>query len=100
MITDPVTGSVPSSSCPPGQRVEIRLDSKLVRIYHRGRLVNVHQRQPKGGRAQHRIVLRLNSAGFEETCRLEDFDWSASITLDRRLLDAGFSIVTKVRANN
>ena len=34
--------SVPSSSCPPGQKVEIRLDSKLVKV---------HQRQPKGGRA-------------------------------------------------
>ena len=34
--------SVPSSSCPPGQKVEARLDSKLVKI---------HQRQPKGGRA-------------------------------------------------
>ena len=43
--------SVPASSCPPGQKVEIRLDSKLVRIYHRGKLVKVHQRQPKGGRA-------------------------------------------------
>lgn len=27
--------SVTSSSCPPGQRVEIRLDSKLVHIYPR-----------------------------------------------------------------
>ena len=35
---------------------------------------------------------RLQSSGFEETCRLEDFDWSASITLDRRLLDAAFSL--------
>ena len=42
-------------------------------------------------RAQRRIELRLQGAGFEETCRLEDFDWSASITLDRRLLDAVFS---------
>ena len=36
--------------------------------------------------------MRLNGAGFEETCRLEDFDWSASITFDRRLLDAVFSL--------
>ena len=42
--------------------------------------------------AQRRIELRLQGAGFEETCRLEDFDWSASITLDRRLLDAVFSL--------
>ena len=42
-------------------------------------------------RENRRIELRLQGAGFEETCRLEDFDWSASITLDRRLLDAVFS---------
>ena len=39
-----------------------------------------------------RIDLRLLGAGFEETCRLEDFDWTAAITLDRRLLDAVFSL--------
>ena len=43
-------------------------------------------------RAHRRMELRLNGAGFEETCQLEDFDWSASITLDRRLLDAVFSL--------
>ena len=43
-------------------------------------------------RAHRRIEVRLNGAGFEETCRLEDFDWSASVTLDRRLLDAVFSL--------
>ena len=43
-------------------------------------------------RAHRRVELRLYNAGFEETCRLEDFDWSASITLDRRLLDAVFSL--------
>ena len=43
--------SVPSALCPPGQRVEIGLDAKLVRIYHQGRLVKVHPRQPRGGRA-------------------------------------------------
>ena len=43
--------SVPSSLCPPGQRVEIGLGSKLVRIYHRGRLVKLHPRQPRGGRS-------------------------------------------------
>ena len=36
--------------------------------------------------------MRRQQAGFQETCRLEDFDWSASITLDRRLLDAAFSM--------
>ena len=39
-----------------------------------------------------RTGLRLHNAGFEETCRLEDFDWSASITLDRRLLDTVLSL--------
>ena len=43
-------------------------------------------------RADRRLELRLQGAGFEETCRLEDFDWSAAITLDRRLLDAVFSL--------
>ena len=46
-------------------------------------------------RAQRRIELRLNGAGFEETCRLvrhRRIDWSASITLDRCLLDAVFSL--------
>ena len=43
--------SVPSALCPPGQKVEIRLGSKLVRSYHRGRLIKVHLRQGRGGRA-------------------------------------------------
>ena len=43
-------------------------------------------------RAHRRIEMRLQGAGFHEICRLEDFDWSASITMDRRLLDAAFSL--------
>ena len=43
-------------------------------------------------RENRRIEIRLNRAGFEETCRLEDFDWTSEITLDRRLLDAAFSL--------
>ena len=43
--------SVPSSLCPPGQQAEIGLGLELVRIYHRGRLIKVHPRQPRGGRA-------------------------------------------------
>ena len=43
--------SVPSSMCPPGQQVEVGLASKLVRIYHRGKLIKTHLRQPRGGRA-------------------------------------------------
>ena len=43
-------------------------------------------------RTHRRIEVRLQQAGFQEICRLEDFDWSAPITLDRRLLDAAFSL--------
>lgn len=43
--------SVPSTTCPPGSKVEVRQDSKLVRIYFRGKLIKVHPRQHRGGRA-------------------------------------------------
>ena len=43
-------------------------------------------------RVDRRMELRIRAAGFEETCRLEDFDWTAAITLDRRLLGAVFSL--------
>jgi DNA replication protein DnaC len=43
-------------------------------------------------REQRRLEIHLQKAGFEEVCRLEDFDWSTPITLDRRLLDAVFSL--------
>jgi transposase len=33
------------------QRVEVRADSRLVRVYHRGELIKVHARQSPGGRA-------------------------------------------------
>jgi DNA replication protein DnaC len=42
-------------------------------------------------RDHRRMELHLQKAGFEELCRLEDFDWTSQITLDRRLLDAVFS---------
>ncbi len=38
------------------------------------------------------LEIHLQTAGFEEGCRLEDFDWTASITMERRLLDAVFSL--------
>jgi DNA replication protein DnaC len=38
------------------------------------------------------LEIHLQTAGFEEVCRLEDFDWTASITMERRLLDAVFSL--------
>ena len=34
--------SVPSQVCPPGQKVDVRLGSRLVHIYHRGSLIKVH----------------------------------------------------------
>ena len=43
--------SVPSSLCPPGQKVEVRVDSKLLRICHRGQLIKTHVRQPRAGRS-------------------------------------------------
>ena len=43
-------------------------------------------------RDHRRLELRFQRAGFDQVCRLEDFDWSASVTLDRRLLDAAFSL--------
>ena len=43
--------SIPSGMCPPGQKVEVRVDSMLVRIYHRGQLIKTHPRQPTGGRS-------------------------------------------------
>lgn len=43
-------------------------------------------------RAQSRLDYRIQQAGFEEVCRLEDFDWSAQVKLDRRLLQQVFSL--------
>ena len=38
------------------------------------------------------LEVRLQKAGFEEICRLEDFDGSAGIKADRRLIDLVFSL--------
>ena len=43
-------------------------------------------------RDERRMELQLQQAGFEDICRLEDFDWTAEIRMDRRLLDAAFSL--------
>jgi hypothetical protein len=43
--------SAPDSTCPPATELEVRGDSKLVRLYRRGVLVKVHPRQPRGGRS-------------------------------------------------
>ena len=43
-------------------------------------------------RDHQRMERRMRAAGFAEICRLEEFDWTAAVTLDRRLLDAAFSL--------
>jgi hypothetical protein len=43
--------SAPHDRCPPRTHIEVRGDRHLVRLYHRGVLVAVHVRQPKGGRS-------------------------------------------------
>ncbi|MBM3946447.1 MAG: ATP-binding protein [SAR202 cluster bacterium] len=43
-------------------------------------------------RDQRNLDFRVQQGEFEDLCRLEDFDWTAQITLDRRLLDAVFSL--------
>ncbi len=43
--------SVPSTTCPPGTKLEVRGDRGLVKLYRRGELVKVHPRQHRGGRS-------------------------------------------------
>lgn len=43
-------------------------------------------------REQQRLELHLQQAGFEEICRLEDFDWSAGVRVDRRLIQEIFTL--------
>jgi DNA replication protein DnaC len=43
-------------------------------------------------RDQRHLDTQLQKAGFEDVCRLEDFNWTAGINLDRKLLDAAFSL--------
>lgn len=43
--------SAPSSTCPPGTKLEVRGDRGLVKLYKKGELVKVHPRQQRGGRA-------------------------------------------------
>lgn len=42
--------SVPSTTCPPGTKLEVRGDRDLVKLYRRGELVKVHSRVVRGGR--------------------------------------------------
>jgi transposase len=43
--------SVPYSTCPPGTKLEVRGDGKLVQLYHKGVLAKVHPRKPRGERS-------------------------------------------------
>jgi len=43
--------SAPTTSCPPGTKLEARGDSGLVKLFKKGELVKVHPRQQRGGRA-------------------------------------------------
>src|SRR3972149_631327 len=45
-----------------------------------------------GRRDNRNLEIRLQKAGFEEICRLDDFDWNAGVKLDRRLVDTAFSL--------
>ena len=46
------------------------------------------------------MEMHLQQAGFEDVCRLEDFDWTSQVTLDRRLLDTVFSLEFLQRHEN
>ena len=43
--------SAPTTTCPPGTKLEVRGDGSLVKLYKKGELVKVHPRQVRGGRA-------------------------------------------------
>ena len=43
--------SAPYGTCPPGTKLEVRGDRKLVQLYRHGELVKIHLRQPRGGRS-------------------------------------------------
>jgi transposase len=43
--------SAPSTTCPPGTKLEARCDRALVKLYKAGALLKVHPRKPKGGRS-------------------------------------------------
>lgn len=43
--------SAPYSTCPRLTKLEVRGDSKLVKLYKRGELVKVHPRYSRGGRS-------------------------------------------------
>jgi DNA replication protein DnaC len=46
------------------------------------------------------MEMHLQQAGFEDVCRLEEFDWTSQVTLDRRLLNTVFSLEFLQRHEN
>ena len=46
-----VSHNTPEVTCPPGTKVEVRGDRKLVKLYRNGELIKVHPRQARGGRS-------------------------------------------------
>lgn len=47
-----------------GEQVEVRADSRLVRIFHRGRLLREHPRKPPGGRSTYAEDLPQEKRGY------------------------------------
>ncbi len=47
-----------------GDQLQARADRELVKLYHRGRLVKTHPRQPPGGRSTDRDDLPAEKAGY------------------------------------
>lgn len=47
-----------------GHQLQVRADTELVKLYHRGRLVKTHPRQPPGGRSTDRDDLPQEKAGY------------------------------------
>jgi transposase len=43
--------SAPCTTCPPGTKLEVRGDSRIVKFFHRGLLIKTHPRQCRGGRS-------------------------------------------------
>ena len=53
--------SAPSTTCPPGTKLEARCDRALVKLYRAGELVKVHPRKPKGGRSTDATTTRQSA---------------------------------------
>lgn len=47
-----------------GQRLQARADSRLVKLYHRGRLLKTHPRKPPGGRSTDPADLPVGTADY------------------------------------